>query len=77
MKLEGRFLPTLRTEGISTTDLLVRILKDREDFYERNLKKGYTRNSMNLNYFEYFYIQARGVAHNVQRCLKKNLNPVE
>ena len=72
MKRAGRFLATLRTPGVSTTELLIRILKDREDYYERNLKKGYSRNSMNLNYFEYFYIQARGVFHNVQRCLKKS-----
>lgn len=71
MKEAGRFIPTLRTEGISTTELLVRILKSREDFYERNLKKGYSRESMNLNYLEYCYIQMRGVVHNVQNCLKQ------
>jgi choline-phosphate cytidylyltransferase len=28
----GRFLPTLRTEGLSTTDILTNILKDRVSF---------------------------------------------
>ena len=74
MKGAGRFIPTLRTEGVSTTDLLIRILKDRENYYERNLKKGYSRLSMKLNYFEYVYIQMRSVSHNIQRCLKKNIS---
>ena len=29
-KIEGRFLPTLRTEGISTSTLLTKILKERK-----------------------------------------------
>jgi choline-phosphate cytidylyltransferase len=28
-KISGRFLPTLRTEGISTSSILTRILKER------------------------------------------------
>ena len=50
MKRQGRFIPTLRTEGISTSDILVRILKDRDLYYEKNLKKGISREQMNLNY---------------------------
>ena len=71
MKKAGRFIPTLRTEGISTSDLLTRILKDREEYYERNLKKGISRKQMNLNYAHYAFIQMKGVMHNMQKCLKK------
>lgn len=71
MKKVGRFLPTLRTEGISTSELLTRILKDREEYYERNLKKGISRKQMNLNYAHYAFIQMKGVMHNMQKCLKK------
>jgi len=71
MKKAGRFIATLRTEGISTSDLLTRILKDREEYYERNLKKGISRKQMNLNYAHYAFIQMKGVMHNMQKCLKK------
>ena len=70
MKEAGRFMPTLRTEGVSTSDLLLRILKDRSEYYQRNLKKGYSRKDMNLNYLEYLSVQMRGVLTNVQKCLK-------
>ena len=71
MKEVGMFLPTLRTEGISTSDILVKILKDREDYYTRNLKKGIDRKTMNLNYFEYLYLQLKNIAGDVGTCLKK------
>jgi len=35
------FLPS-RTEGISTSDLIARVLKNNEAFVKRNLKKGFT-----------------------------------
>jgi len=70
MKLAGRFLPTLRTDGISTSDLLTRILKDREEYYERNLKKGISRQELNLSYPHYAFIQMKGVVGNMQKCLK-------
>ena len=70
MKKQGRFLPTLRTEGVSTSDLLLRILKDRERYYERNLKKGYTRKDLNLTYLEYLRVQMNGVMKNLKTCLK-------
>ena len=70
MKEMGRFLPTLRTEGISTSDIMVRILKDREELFERNLRKGYDRKSLKLGYFEYLYVQARVVLVKIVRCLK-------
>ena len=56
MKEVGRFIPTKRGEGISTTCILNRILKNRESYYEKNIKKGISREEMNLSYLHYFYI---------------------
>jgi len=60
----------LRTEGISTSDILVRILKDRQDHYEKMLKKGTKKEEMNLSNLEYIYIQTKGVLKVLKNCLK-------
>ena len=48
MKEIGRFLPTKRTEGISTTDMIVRIIKDRDMYIDRSLKKGVKASELNI-----------------------------
>ena len=72
MKKAGLFLPTLRTEGVSTSDLLTRILKDRDQYYKKILKKGVSRDKVNLNYLEYLFIQMKGVMNTVETCLKSD-----
>lgn len=70
-KISGRFLPTLRTEGVSTSSLLTRILKERQLYYEKNLRSGVTREELNLSYLEYLYIQTRGVVEVMNKCIKE------
>lgn len=71
MKKVGRFLATLRTEGVSTSDLLTRILKNRESFYQKCLKKGMTRKQINLSFPEYAFYQFKGVYKSLKHlCLK-------
>ena len=70
-KEQGRFLPTLRTEGISTSDLLVRILKERDSYAERNLKKGYSREQLNLGVFDYLLIKLKGATKDVEKSFKE------
>ena len=49
IKSAGRFLATLRTDGISTSDIILRIVRDYDDFVRRNLNRGFSRQDMNVS----------------------------
>lgn len=50
MKAAGRFKETKRTDGISTSDLIMRIVKDYNEYVMRNLARGYTRKDLGVSY---------------------------
>ncbi|KAI3465589.1 hypothetical protein Pfo_022252 [Paulownia fortunei] len=50
VKAVGRFKETKRTDGISTSDIIMRIVKDYNQYVMRNLDRGYTRKELNLSY---------------------------
>ncbi|EFC43918.1 predicted protein, partial [Naegleria gruberi] len=52
LKEMHRFLTIKRTEGVSTSDLIMRIVKDRDVYIERNLKRGYTPDQLNISLLE-------------------------
>lgn len=49
IKKAGRFLATLRTDGISTSDIILRIVRGYDEFVRRNLNRGYSRQDMNVS----------------------------
>ncbi|CAL9192030.1 choline-phosphate cytidylyltransferase 2-like [Musa acuminata AAA Group] len=52
VKAIGKFKETKRTEGISTSDLIMRIVKDYNQYVMRNLARGYTRKDLGVSYMK-------------------------
>jgi choline-phosphate cytidylyltransferase len=52
IKAMGKFLETKRTDGISTSDLIIRIVAEYDTFIRRNLARGYTGKDMNVPFMK-------------------------
>ncbi|KAK1280680.1 hypothetical protein QJS04_geneDACA014895 [Acorus gramineus] len=50
VKSIGKFKETKRTDGISTSDLIMRMLKDYNQYVMRNLARGYSREDLGVSY---------------------------
>lgn len=50
VKSIGKFKETKRTDGISTSDIIMRIVKDYNQYVMRNLDRGYTRKELGVSY---------------------------
>ncbi|KAG8046572.1 hypothetical protein GUJ93_ZPchr0008g13221 [Zizania palustris] len=50
VKAVGKFKETKRTDGVSTSDIIMRILKDYNQYIMRNLTRGYTRKDLGVSY---------------------------
>ena len=59
IKREGMFLATQRTDGVSTSDIILRILKDYDHYIWRNLERGYTPNDLGISDFKLLRLKTK------------------
>jgi choline-phosphate cytidylyltransferase len=67
----GKFLATTRTEGISTTDIMMRIIRNYDEYVERNIKKGMMPQDLNIKIPKWFAIKLKVFIQKVERKMSE------
>ncbi|KNG79917.1 cholinephosphate cytidylyltransferase [Aspergillus nomiae NRRL 13137] len=52
IKSQGKFLVTQRTEGVSTTGIITRIVRDYDQYISRQFKRGASRQELNVSWLK-------------------------
>lgn len=71
VKSIGKFAPTKRTEGISTSDMINRVIVDYDAFVRRNLQRGYSRQEMNVGFIKGQRLKAANKYDEVKQSVDK------
>ncbi|XP_078161324.1 choline-phosphate cytidylyltransferase 2-like [Carex rostrata] len=76
VKKVGKFKETKRTEGISTSDIIMRIVKDYNEYVMRNLARGYTRKELGVSYVREKRIMVNMGLKNLRNKVKEHQEKV-
>lgn len=72
IKREGKFLVTERTEGVSTTGIITKIVKDYEKYIARQLKRGTSRQELNVSWMKKNELDIKRHVQELRESIKHN-----
>uniref|UniRef100_A0A8C4X186 choline-phosphate cytidylyltransferase n=1 Tax=Eptatretus burgeri TaxID=7764 RepID=A0A8C4X186_EPTBU len=67
IKEAGVFVATKRTKGVSTSDVVARIVRDYDVYARRNLQRGYSPSSLNLSFLNEKKLHLQSKVERVRR----------
>lgn len=77
VKEKGHYKTIQRTEGISTSDIILRIVKDYDSYVRRNLARGYTGKQMNVSYVKEKQLQMEDNIKKIKEKVQDSVNEVK
>ncbi|EXJ80030.1 choline-phosphate cytidylyltransferase [Capronia epimyces CBS 606.96] len=72
IKKEGKFLVTQRTEGVSTTGIITKIVRDYEKYIARQLKRGTSRQELNVSWLKKNELDIKRHVQELRDSIKTN-----
>lgn len=72
VKRQGKFLPTKRTSGISTSDIITRIVKDYDKYLRRNLERGISPKELNISFLKSQELRVIDEVQQIRDSVKRN-----
>lgn len=76
LKKRGMFLSTERTEAVSTSNILSRIVRDYDIYIRRNLARGYSAKELNISYLNEKKIRFQNKMHAIKDKSKQVLDTI-
>jgi choline-phosphate cytidylyltransferase len=70
VKRLGKFRETARTDGVSTSDLILRVLRDYNEYVLRNLARGYSRQDLGVSLVRAQQIRMRQAARRLSERVR-------
>ncbi|KAI3394686.1 hypothetical protein diail_2433 [Diaporthe ilicicola] len=72
IKKEGKFLVTQRTEGVSTTGIITKIVRDYEKYIARQLKRGTSRQELNVSWLKKHELELKRHVQDLRDNIRSN-----